>query len=162
MVIAKWILIALGLLLVAALVAGRLGYLSGSAPTGLGVRDGRLKAPSKTENSVSSQAALHPDHPMRAYAEIQPLPMRGDAAATLARLREVLMAMPGSAVVKTESDYLYATFTTRWLRFVDDVEFWIDPAAGVVQVRSASRLGRKDFGVNRERIEAIRAAWTAP
>jgi len=43
------------------------------------------------------------------------------------------------------------------LRFVDDVEFWFDPAANVVQVRSASRIGRKDFGVNRARIENIRA-----
>jgi uncharacterized protein (DUF1499 family) len=31
-----------------------------------------------------------------------------------------------------------------------------------VQVRSASRLGRKDFGVNRERIESIRQALAAP
>ena len=42
------------------------------------------------------------------------------------------------------------------MRFVDDVEFWADPASGVVHVRSASRVGRKDFGVNRARIEAIR------
>ncbi|WP_234414081.1 DUF1499 domain-containing protein [Ideonella sp. A 288] len=47
------------------------------------------------------------------------------------------------------------------LRFVDDAEFWVDPAAGVVQVRSASRLGRKDLGVNRDRIETIRARWRA-
>ena len=45
------------------------------------------------------------------------------------------------------------------LRFVDDVEFWVDPAAGVIQVRSSSRLGRKDLGVNRARVERIRAAW---
>jgi len=38
------------------------------------------------------------------------------------------------------------------------VEFWFDPAAGAVQVRSASRLGSKDFGVNRARIETLREA----
>jgi len=43
------------------------------------------------------------------------------------------------------------------MRFVDDTEFWFDPAAGVIHVRSASRVGSKDFGVNRARIEAIRA-----
>jgi uncharacterized protein (DUF1499 family) len=48
------------------------------------------------------------------------------------------------------------------MRFVDDVEFWVDPAAGVVQVRSASRVGRKDLGVNRARIEAIRERLARP
>jgi uncharacterized protein (DUF1499 family) len=48
-------------------------------------------------------------------------------------------------------------FSSRWMKFVDDAEFWFDPSTRAVQVRSASRLGRKDFGVNRERIEAIRA-----
>jgi hypothetical protein len=48
-------------------------------------------------------------------------------------------------------------FQTPWLKFVDDTEFWYDPAAKVVQVRSASRVGRKDFGVNRARVESIRS-----
>jgi uncharacterized protein (DUF1499 family) len=47
-------------------------------------------------------------------------------------------------------------FTTPLMRFVDDAEFWFDPVAGAVQVRSASRVGRNDLGVNRARIEAIR------
>jgi uncharacterized protein (DUF1499 family) len=64
--------------------------------------------------------------------------------------------MDGAQVVKREADYLYATFTTKLMKYTDDVEFWIDPQTSVVQVRSASRLGRKDFGVNRARIEAIR------
>ena len=66
--------------------------------------------------------------------------------------------MPGAKVVESRDDYLYVQFSTRLMKFVDDAEFWFDPAAGVVQVRSASRLGRKDFGVNRERIESIRQA----
>jgi len=148
------------LLPVLLVLAGKAGLLAGKAPADLGVREGRLKPPSRTENSVSSQASLVPEHPMRAYAEIQPLPMRGDAAATLAQLQAVVGAMPGATVVQSGPDYLYARFTTRWLKFVDDVEFWVDPA-GVVQVRSASRLGRKDFGVNRARVEAIRAALAA-
>jgi uncharacterized protein (DUF1499 family) len=154
----KTLLLLLLLLPVLLLVAGQAGLLTGKAPSDLGVREGRLKPPSRTENSVSSQAGLYPEHPMRAYAEVQPLPLRGDAAATLAQLQAVVSAMPGATVVQSGPDYLYARFTTRWLKFVDDVEFWADPAAGVVQVRSASRLGRKDFGVNRARVEAIRAA----
>jgi creatinine amidohydrolase len=60
-------------------------------------------------------------------------------------------------VITEEPGYLYAEFETRWLRFVDDVEFLLDAPAGVIHVRSASRLGRKDLGVNRKRIEELRA-----
>ena len=65
--------------------------------------------------------------------------------------------MPGAAVVEERPGYLYAEFTTRWLRFVDDVEFLLDEPTAMIHLRSASRLGRRDFGVNRERIETIRA-----
>jgi uncharacterized protein (DUF1499 family) len=156
-----WGLGALAVLAVILVAAGQLGLFSGAPPGNLGVREGRLKPPSRTENSVSSQAALQPEHPMRAYAQIEPLALRGDGAATLARLRKVIEAMPGAKLVKSESDYLVAQFATRWLGFVDDAEFWFDPAAGAIQVRSASRMGRKDFGVNRARIEAIRARLAA-
>jgi uncharacterized protein (DUF1499 family) len=121
------------------------------------VRQGRLKPPSKTPNSASSQADLYADHPMRGYASVQPLPGTGGAAASIARVRAVIESLPGAKVIEQRDDYLYAQFETRWLRFVDDAEFWYDPATRAVQVRSASRLGRKDFGVNRARVEAIRA-----
>lgn len=144
------------------LVAARLGAFSGREPADLGVRDGRLKPPSATPNSVSSQAALYPDHPQRAYASIAPLPLRGDAVAPLAALRRVVEAMDGASIAEARDDYLRVRFRTRWMGFVDDAEFWFDPAAGVIQVRSASRLGRGDLGVNRARIEAIRARLAAP
>ncbi|MFT6766081.1 MAG: hypothetical protein ACJA1Y_000108, partial [Burkholderiaceae bacterium] len=48
---------------------------------------------------------------------------------------------------------------TKLLGFVDDLEFWFNPQAQVIELRSASRLGREDFGTNRKRIEAIRAAY---
>lgn len=156
-----WLILGVLGLAVALLAAGRLGLLSGTRPADLGVRDGRLKPPSATPNSVSSQAALVPDHPMRAYASVEPLPMKGDARATMAALRTLLQGMKGAVLVTQRDDYLHVEFTTAVLRFVDDAEFWVDPAAGVVQVRSASRLGRKDFGVNRERLDAIRARWRA-
>lgn len=161
MVIAKWILITIVVLVLGAIAAGQLGLLKGSPPSDLGVRDGRLKAPSKTPNSVTSQAALYPDHPQRAYASIAPLALNGDGPATLAKIRAIVQATPGAEVVKSEPDYLYAQYTTRLMKYVDDVEFWVDPANGVVQVRSASRLGKSDLGANRKRIEALRAALAA-
>jgi uncharacterized protein (DUF1499 family) len=64
-------------------------------------------------------------------------------------------------VIRSQANYLYAEFRSKWMGFVDDVEFLSDAAAGVIHVRSASRLGRRDFGVNRQRVEALRAAITA-
>ena len=157
----NWLVIAIVLLAFAAVLAGRLGLLQGAAPSDLGVRGGRLKPPSMTENSVTSQAALYPDHPQRRYADIAPLPIKGDGPATLARIKAIVENTNGAKVVKSDPDYLYAQFTTKLMKFVDDVEFWFDPANNVIQVRSASRVGRGDFGVNRKRIEALRAALAA-
>ena len=67
-------------------------------------------------------------------------------------------SQPRVVVVTRRPDYLHAEATTRVMKYTDDIEFWFDPAAGVVQVRSASRLGEGDFGANRARVEAIRAA----
>jgi len=161
MLIVKWLVIAVLLLIVVAVVAGQLGFLQGTAPTDLGVHDGKLKPPSATENSVTSQAALYPDHPQRRYAEIAPLALKGDGPATIAKIKAIVEGMDGAKVVKSEPGYLYAQFTTRLMKFVDDVEFWFDPAANVIQVRSASRVGRGDLGVNRRRVEAVRAALAA-
>jgi len=149
------------LLVVVAVAAGQLGFLQGTRPTDLGVRDGRLKPPSMTENSVTSQASLYPDHPQRKYADIAPLPVKGEGPATIAQIKAIVEGMDGAKVVKSEPGYLYAQFTTRLMKYVDDVEFWFDPAANVIQVRSASRVGRGDLGVNRKRIEAVRAALQA-
>ncbi len=146
---------------VALLVAGQLGLLKGTMPGDLGVRDGRLKPPSRTPNSVSSQAALYGGEGAR-YAQIEPIAFaaRGpDAGAqTLTRIGRIALAMPGARILRSGPDYLYVQFQTRWLKFVDDAEFAVIPGADVVHVRSASRLGRRDFGVNRARIEAIRGA----
>lgn len=165
MVILKWLLIGLGLLALLALLAvlaGQLGLLQGRPPTSLGLRDGRLKPPSTTPNSVTSQAMLHPDHPMREQARIAPLALNGDGPSTLAKIRRIVEAMPGARVVTSEPDYLYAQFTTPLMKFVDDTEFWFDPASSVVQLRSASRVGHGDRGLNRARVEAIRAQLATP
>jgi uncharacterized protein (DUF1499 family) len=161
MIIVKWFVIVVVLLIVVAIAAGQLGFLQGAAPADLGVRDGKLKPPSMTENSVTSQAALYPDHPQRKYADIAPLPVKGEGPATIAQIKAIVEGM-GAKVVKSEPGYLYAQFTTRLMKYVDDVEFWFDPKANVIQVRSASRVGRGDLGVNRKRIEAVRAVLDPP
>lgn len=147
------------------LVVGQWGGLRGSPPTVLGLgANGQLAPPSPTPNSVSSQADRHPGHPQANYAAIAPLtwssPNTGPT--TLARLDRLLQATPGVKVVERGPGYLRAEAETRWLRFVDDLEFALDEPAGVIHLRASSRLGRKDFGVNRARIEGLRQRLAAP
>lgn len=148
--------------LVAAAVfaAGQLGLLKGQTPEGLGIHDGRLKQPSLTPNSVSSQADLYPNHPQRGYARVAPLQFTDDADKAMDKLERILRATDRTVVITRDAGYLYAQSSTALLKFTDDLEFWLDRPAGVIQLRSASRLGRKDFNVNRERIEKIRAQFT--
>ncbi len=154
------ILFALAIAIVALvlLIAGQAGLLRGKAPDDLGLKDGKLKRPSRTPNSVTSQADLWPDHPQIAYSAIAPLKATGDGSAEMAKIAEALKAMPRTVIVKQEPSYIYAQSTTQLLKFTDDVEFALDAGKGIIDVRSASRLGQKDFGVNRARVEAIRSA----
>ena len=162
MVSGLWlVLLVLAALVLTAVVAGQTGAFKGRTPAKLGLHEGKLKRPSRTPNSVSSQAKLWSETASTQRAMIAPLALVGDGPATLARLRAIVESIPGAQVVKVEPDYLYATFTSVVFKFVDDVEFWFDPANAVVQVRSASRVGRSDKGVNRARIEAIRERLAA-
>jgi uncharacterized protein (DUF1499 family) len=127
---------------------------SGTRPTNLGVKDGKLADCPNTPNCVSSQAPeTDTQH------KIAPLGYTSSAAEAMAKLKSVIQGMDRTEVIAESEDYLYAEFTSALMGYVDDVEFFLDPAAGVIQVRSASRLGQSDLGVNRKRIEEIRAKF---
>jgi uncharacterized protein (DUF1499 family) len=139
------------------LIVGQLSMLSGTRPSDIGPKNGLLKAPvASSWNVVMSQAAHYPHND---YHEIGPLTFLGDSNAAMARLATVVAAMPGARIIESRPDYLYAEFQTRWLKFVDDVEFLPDQSRQVIDMRSASRLGRKDFGANRKRLEEVRARF---
>ncbi len=112
----------------------------------------RLSPCPDSPNCVSSQAD-------NTGQQIQPFPFTADAARTLSALRSIVEQLPGVRVVETEPDYFRAEFTSRILRFVDDLEFLLDPEAQVIHVRSASRTGYWDFGANRKRVEQIRKTY---
>ena len=112
-------------------------------PDNLGVRDGRLAPCKRSPNCVSSQA-----NPSDLEHYIAPI--HGSMAAA----KSAVESFPRARIIKSENDYLYAEFRTRLLRYVDDVELFFD--GQVLQVRSCSRLGRRDFGVNRRRVEELR------
>jgi len=125
---------------------------AGKRPNYLGVKDGRLPRPRSTPNCVSSQA-----DPADQQHYIEPIRFRGAALDAIAAARKAVEGMARSTVVRHEGNYLYAEFKSKLMGFVDDVEFTFDEKAGVLHVRSASRLGRRDYGVNRQRVEALRA-----
>lgn len=126
--------------------------LSGKRPGNLGVDEGRLASCGRRLNCVSSQA-----EPADRQRYVTPIPFQGSGEKAIAAARCAVEAMPRAAVIRHERHYLHAEFRSRLMGFVDDVEFAYDERAGVLHVRSASRLGRRDFQVNRRRVEALRA-----
>jgi len=119
-------------------------------PDNLGVSNGRLAPCRRTPNCVSSQA-----DPSDREHYIAPIAFRGDA---IEAVRKAVESLPRTTIISANSNYLYAEFRSKLLGYVDDVEFFYDGAA--IQVRSASRLGRRDFSVNRNRVEQLRALIT--
>ncbi|WP_170302413.1 DUF1499 domain-containing protein [Desulfosarcina widdelii] len=75
-------------------------------------------------------------------------------------LVQILAEQPRTTIVEKREDYLHVEFRSRIFRFVDDVEFYFPADQPLVHVRSASRLGYSDMGVNRKRVEALRANFS--
>jgi uncharacterized protein (DUF1499 family) len=121
-------------------------------PENLGVTDGRLAPCPATPNCVCSQDedAAHHVEPIH-YEFGDPVP----------RLIAAVQGMSGARVVEATQTYVRAEFTSLLFRFVDDVEFLVDEEHHQIHVRSASRVGHSDLGVNRRRVEAVRRAFAA-
>ena len=118
---------------------------SGTRPNNLGVKDGKLAVCPGTPNCVCSQS----EDPQ---FKIEPLP-----SVMIADLKTIVENLEGTTIIEATDNYLYAEFKSKLMGYVDDVEFYRDTDANVVQVRSASRIGKSDLGVNRKRIEEIRS-----
>ena len=92
---------------------------------------------------------------------MEPILYTGPLAAARERLLAILRSLPRTRIVLEEPGYLKAECRSRLFRFVDDVDLLFDDQAKVIHFRSAARLGRRDFGVNRERMEEIRRRFQA-
>ncbi len=121
-------------------------------PDNLGVRDGRLAACPDTPNCVCSQSESEPH-------SVEPIPFEGSAEKAKELIREALLSQPRTQIVTENPDYIHAEVQSAFFRFVDDVEIYLDGSTHLIHLRSASRIGRSDLGVNRERVEAIRAEF---
>jgi uncharacterized protein (DUF1499 family) len=112
----------------------------------------RLPPCPETPNCVSSQAA-------DAAHFIDPIPYSGTPVSALERLTSVLATLPRMTITAEQGHYLHAEARSLVFRFVDDVEFLLDTDRQLIHVRSASRSGYSDLGVNRRRVESIRTAF---
>jgi uncharacterized protein (DUF1499 family) len=124
---------------------------SGKMPD-LGIENGQLTPCPSTPNCVNSQAK-DPKH------YIEPIRIVGNASQAQRHILKILTEWGRSRIVVADDNYIRAEFTSKVFRFVDDVEFYFpetQPKETIIHIRSASRAGTSDFGVNRKRIEKIR------
>jgi len=141
-------MIVIGLVLVGFLAYIVMAFLSQKQPDNLGLQNGQLKPCPDSPNCVCSEKQSDAQH----FIE----PMAGNEG-TWARLKQVMIAQGGD--IQTESsDYMHITFSTAVFHYVDDVEARFDRENKLIHLRSASRIGRSDFGVNRKRIKTIKKA----
>ncbi|UCE64058.1 MAG: DUF1499 domain-containing protein [Nitrospirota bacterium] len=115
----------------------------------IGISQGKFSPCPDSPNCVSSQSP-DPSH------FVEPLSYTDSQTDAKARLLKLIESMPRTQIISNTDNYIHAEFTSLIFRFVDDVEFLFDPDQNLIQVRSGSRVGYSDLGMNRKRIEAIR------
>ena len=123
----------------------------GTAPSNLGVNEGQLASCPPSPNCVVSQNA-DSEH------TIAPISYQTDRNSAKESLLKVLQVVPRTTIVESSKDYIRVECASRLLGFVDDAEFYFPEEEKVIHIRSASRLGESDLGVNRRRLEQIRLA----
>jgi uncharacterized protein (DUF1499 family) len=130
-----------------------LSACSGTRPITMGDARTSIDSCPETPNCVSSLSDPTDDeHFINALAS----PDGITTNALLARIAKQIDKDPDAELIVNTPTYLYAEYTSDLMQFIDDVEFLSDTDLGIVEVRSASRIGRSDFGVNRSRIDMIR------
>ena len=117
-------------------------------------RDQVLRPCPRTRNCVSSDATdeIH---------RVDPFELLVSASEAWAATERAVLALPRTRIVARTATSLRAECRSRIFRFVDDLDIELRSDAGIIAVRSASRVGRGDLGVNRRRVEALRAQLAA-
>lgn len=123
---------------------------SGTRPSGLGVNEGKLSPCPDSPNCVSSQSEARDSF-------VEPIAYSGDRTMAMNKLKQVISGMDRMDIIERTDAYLYVESTSKIWAFVDDVEFYCPKASPVIHVRSASRIGYSDLGVNKKRVEAVRS-----
>ena len=130
---------------------GITGYSVGR-PHNLGLKNNMFAPCPSSPNCVLSQIS-------DAKHKIKPIYYATSVEAAKEKLIKVIQSMDGTRIIKQDEVSWHVEFTTRWLRFIDDVEFYFPDSAALIHLRSASRSGYWDLGVNRKRVEEIRSRF---
>jgi uncharacterized protein (DUF1499 family) len=152
--ILRWVAIGIGGVIAFGIAATLVGVQIAQPPTALGVREGRLADCPGSPNCVSTQST-------DARFALEPLPYTGSTIAAQQAIVAVLRAQPRAMILLEEPTYVHALFRSPTVGFPDDVEVYLDEATQMIHFRSAARMGRGDMGVNRARMEALRAELAA-
>lgn len=137
-----------------AVAGGSMFHFAGDRPTNLGIVANHLQGCPESPNCVSSQSPDDEHH-------VDPIPFKGNSRRAMQALKHAIDDSERAEVIKSEENYLYAEFTSQLMGFVDDVEFYVNEEAKEIELRSASRMGESDLGVNRKRVEALRQQFWA-
>jgi len=147
----KWLLMVIAVLLLLGLIAYvAMAIQSHKRPDTLGLQQGLLPPCPESPNCVCSE--LH----SQSSAQHGIAPIQAEDG-VWNQLKNIIIEQ-GGVIQQEQGSYLHATFTTPVFRYVDDVELRLDDSGNLIHIRSASRTGRSDFGVNRRRVERIRQA----
>ncbi len=128
--------------------------LSAGRPDHLGHHDGRLAPPPDSPNCVSTQAEDR-------KFWIEPITYMGASADAMSTIKDVIGQFSSATIVSESDSYLHVEFRSPFFRFVDDVEFVVEPETNRIHFRSASRVGYSDLGANRDRMERFRELFNA-
>ena len=127
---------------------------SGKIPSGLGLSDNLLAPCPSSPNCVSSNAT-DDGHKVEAFV------LSASPEVAWGVIREEAAALPRTTITEETPDYLHVQCASALFGFVDDFELHLRQSTGTVDIRSASRVGYSDLGVNRRRVERLRQALQA-
>ena len=152
------ILIRIGIVLLVLILAYvlRLVYLVQNTPAAAGFGTGSALNACAT-NKPNCVSTFNTEDGFKA----NPIEFSGDAENALAKLKAAIQTEPNTEIVFENAQQIDVTFKTALFGFRDDASFALNQAANRIEFRSTSRVGYSDLGVNRKRMERIRAAFAA-
>lgn len=118
-------------------------------PTNIGVKDGKLAECPDIPNCYSTDTSIE-------HLKVDFIPLIQDVSYSKRIMKEVIAGMSRTKLIKETNDYLYFEFRSLAWRFIDDVELYFNESTKNIHIRSASRIGTNDYGMNPKRIEEIR------
>lgn len=141
--------------LIVVLLVGFFSYvtISNKLPEGLGVTEGELLPCPPSPNCVSTQASPEED----SEHHVDPIVYTDDRMKTQLLIESYMLGKGNAHLVSSSLGYVHFEVKSPLIGYIDDVEFYLPAADSVVHIRSASRIGYSDFGVNRERVRQIQS-----